>query len=153
MQLLPPYPPICLQGVQRDFMFTFEVLMAMTSKNVFWNVMPCSLIKILQCFAGNCCLHLPHRRVKTEVPGHFLPQYVTTPQKKIIFTNNLYTKVPVSTLLPAPLLLPMPRTHAIEAELHFQFWCNIRLLILLPSSKTFFSHTCSSIAMLPPSTL
>jgi hypothetical protein len=57
--------------------------------------------------------------LQTDGPGHFLPEYMATPQNKIIFTKNLNTKMPVSTLLSAPLLLPMPRTHAIEAELHF----------------------------------
>jgi hypothetical protein len=76
--------------------------------------MPCSLKKIYSVLQETAVSIF-----QTEVPGHFLPEYVAAPQKKIIFTNNLNTEVLVSTLLSAPLLLPMPRTHAIEAELHF----------------------------------
>jgi hypothetical protein len=76
--------------------------------------MPCSLIKIYSVLQETAVSIF-----QTKVPGHFLPEYMATPQKKIIITNILNTKVPVSTLLSAPLLLPMPRTHAIEAEFHF----------------------------------
>jgi hypothetical protein len=49
----------------------FEVITAVVMKSpVFWNIRPCSSLKVNRRFGGKCCLHLQDLRINQERNQH-----------------------------------------------------------------------------------
>jgi hypothetical protein len=38
--------------------------------STFWDITPCSLLKVKWCFGGTCCLHLQGRRISQARNQH-----------------------------------------------------------------------------------
>jgi hypothetical protein len=46
----------------------FEVLRTVVMKSsIFWDIMPCNLLKVSQCFRGTCCHHLQGQRISQAI--------------------------------------------------------------------------------------
>lgn len=61
----------------------FYILVVVTVKiTIFWDVTPCSLVEMQQCFQGTCC--------PKDGSGRFL--HSITSQKRVIINNNFFPR-------------------------------------------------------------
>jgi hypothetical protein len=76
----------------------YEVLTAVVIKNyIFWDITPCSLLKVNRCFGGTCRLHLQRRKISQPRNQHeasskqnwFLTWFIFDPEYGDTFLRNV----------------------------------------------------------------